>query len=614
MTHSTFHRTGRVASSAANDDVPDRLPEWSLADLYSAPDAPQIAADLEQLKNDITTLNERCRGRLADMAAGREAGSELARAIADYEQARELLVRLWSYAALVYAADMTDPANAKFHGDMQTRLTALSSELVFFTLELNRLDDVLLDKAFEHPDLARYRPWIEDLRKERPHQLEDRIERLFQEKSVTGRSAWNRAYDETIARLRFDVDGESLAIQPVTHMLSDADRSKRRAAALALSRTFGSQADLFALITNTLARDKEIYDRWHGFDTLLGARNLANRVEGPVVEALVGSVSAAYGAISHRYYALKCRWLGLERMAHWDRNAPLPEAPDRHIPWGQAQRTVLRAFDAFAPQMGAIAARFFDNGWIDAAVRPGKSPGAFSSACVPSVHPFVLLNYQGRMRDVMTLAHELGHGVHQVLAGEQGMLMSQTPLTLAETASVFGEMLTFRALLDETAEPGGRRALLAGKVEDMINTVIRQIAFHTFEQRVHTECRDGELTAARLGEIWLDVQRESLGPAFDLGDEYACYWCQVPHFIHAPFYVYAYAFGDCLVNALYQVYLENPGGFAEKYFDVLRAGGSKHHSALLAPFGLDASDPSFWTRGLSVISGLIDELEALEKS
>jgi len=598
---------GKAADTAGLGD----LPEWSLDDLYPAPGAPQIEADLERLGQAVAALGKSCRDKLAANVAGDDGGARLARAIGDYEQIQELLVRLWTFAALVYAGNMSDPANAKFHGDMQARLTALSSDLVFFTLELNRLDEDTLASALETPELAHYRPWLEDLRKERPHQLEDRIERLFQEKSITGRSAWNRAYDETVARLRFEVDGESLPLQPVTHRLSDGDRSRRGAAARALSETFEANVDLFALVTNTLAKDKEISDRWHGFDTVMAARNLANRVEDPVVEALVDTVRNAYPAISHRYYALKARWLGLEPMAHWDRNAPLPDGPEQRIPWSRARDTVLRAYREFAPEMADIAGRFFEHRWIDAAVRGGKAPGAFSHLCVPSVHPFVLLNYQGRMRDVMTLAHELGHGVHQVLAGGQGMLMAQTPLTLAETASVFGEMLTFRAVLEQTDEPAARRALLAGKIEDMINTVIRQIAFHSFEFRVHTACRKGELTAAQLGEIWLEVQRESLGPAFELGDDYACYWSQVPHFIHAPFYVYAYAFGDCLVNALYQVYQERPDGFADKYLDMLRAGGSKHHSDLLAPFGLDAAEPAFWSRGLSLISAMIDELEAL---
>jgi oligoendopeptidase F len=316
--------------------------------------------------------------------------------------------------------------------------------------------------------------------------------------------------------------------------------------------------------------------------------------------------------MSHRYYALKARWMGQDKLAHWDRNAPLPEEPQRLIGWAQAERMVLDAYGAFAPEMATIAQNFFDKSWIDAPVREGKSPGAFSHPTVPSVHPYILMNYQGKPRDVMTLAHELGHGVHQVLAAKQGPLMAPTPLTLAETASVFGEMLTFKTLLAQVENPKQRKALLASKVEDMINTVVRQIAFYTFERDVHLARKEGELTSDRLGEIWLDVQRRSLGPAIDLRPGYETFWCYIPHFIHSPFYVYAYAFGECLVNSLYAVYENANEGFAEKYLDMLRAGGTKHHKELLAPFGLDATDPGFWAMGLKVIEDLIDELEAMD--
>jgi oligoendopeptidase F len=324
-------------------------------------------------------------------------------------------------------------------------------------------------------------------------------------------------------------------------------------------------------------------------------------------------VKAAYPRLSHRYYAMKAKWLGMDQMNHWDRNAPLPETSKAIIGWDEARETVLSAYGKFDPRMAEIAGRFFDKGWIDAPVRPGKSPGAFAHPTVPSAHPYVLLNYQGKARDVMTLAHELGHGVHQVLAGEQGALMASTPLTLAETASVFGEMLTFRSLLDRTTDKRERKAMLAQKVEDMINTVVRQIAFYEFERRLHTERRNGELTSERIGALWLEVQVESLGPAIAIREGYETFWAYIPHFIHSPFYVYAYAFGDCLVNSLFAVYMQAESGFQEKYLDMLKAGGTKHHSELLAPFGLDASDPEFWGRGLSMIEGLIDELEAMDE-
>ncbi|MDQ3559202.1 MAG: M3 family oligoendopeptidase, partial [Pseudomonadota bacterium] len=460
--------------------------------------------------------------------------------------------------------------------------------------------------------LAVYRPWLEDLRLERPYQLEDRIERLFHEKSVTGRGAWNRLFDETLASLAFDVDGEKLTLETTLNRLVDPDEARRKAAADALAATFRENLRLFTLVTNVLAKDKAISDEWRGFGDVAAARHLSNRVEPEVVDALVAAVSEAYPRLSHRYYALKARWLGKDRLEHWDRNAPLPETINRTVPWDEARDTVLSAYRGFAPEMASIASRFFDGSWIDAPTRPGKAPGAFAHPTVPSVHPYVLLNYQGKTRDVMTLAHELGHGVHQVLAAGQGLLMSQTPLTLAETASVFGEMLTFRSMLERAENPRERKIMLAGKVEDMINTVVRQIAFYSFEREVHLERKAGELTADRLGEIWLKVQGESLGPAIRLGSGYETFWTYIPHFIHSPFYVYAYAFGDCLVNSLYAVYERSESGFQDKYFAMLRAGGTKRHGELLAPFGLDASDPGFWRMGLSVIDGLITELEALE--
>jgi oligoendopeptidase F len=590
------------------------LPVWNLADLYCAMDAPEVNADLERAAETSRGFAQHYKGKLAELASSPEGGAALAEAIEEYETIEVILGRIGSFASLVYAGDTSDAARAKFFGDIQDRLTAISTDLIFFELELNRLDEGVLEKALATPALVRYRPWIEDLRLERPHQLEDSIERLFHEKSVTGRSAWNRLFDETLASLRFDVEGESLPLEPTLNRLLDASEARRRAAAEALAQTFRDNLRLLTLITNVLAKDKSISDEWRGFKDAAAARHLANRVEPEVVEALVTAVRAAYPRLSHRYYTLKARWLGKDRLEYWDRNAPLPETIDRRVPWEEARETVLSAYHAFAPEMAAIAGRFFERSWIDAPTRPGKAPGAFSHPTVPTVHPYVLLNYQGRMRDVMTLAHELGHGVHQILAADQGLLMSQTPLTLAETASVFGEMLTFRALLDHAKDKRERRVMLAAKAEDMINTVVRQIAFYCFERKVHLERREGELTSERLGEIWLEVQDDSLGPAIHLGPGYETYWSYVPHFIHSPFYVYAYAFGDCLVNSLYALYERADNGFQEKYFEMLRAGGTKRHKELLAPFGLDASDPDFWRMGLSVVENVISELETLEAS
>src|SRR5207344_3081272 len=424
-----------------------KLPEWDLTDLYPGLDSPQIKSDLEQGDLDCQAFEQRFKGRLATLAAGEGAGRALAEAVKQYEGIDDRLGRLISYASLVYAGNTTDPVRAKFYGDVQERITAASLHLLFFTLELNRIDDAQLEAAMRDPALGHYRPWLEDVRKEKPYQLEDRVEELFHEKSVTGHSAWNRLFDETIASLRFKVAGKSLAIRPRLSLLQDRDERTGKAAAQGPAKTFKENVRLFTLVTNTLAKDKEISDRWRGFADVADARHLSNRVEPEVVEALVQAVRAAYPRLSHRYYALKAHWFGKKRLPHWDRNAPLPKVAARNIDWSEAQQTVLGAYGAFSPKMAAIAERFFADDWIDAPVRPGKAPGAFAHPTVPSAHPYVLLNYQGKPRDVMTLAHELGHGVHQVLAAPNGPLMAPTPLTLAETASVFGEMLTFRRLL-----------------------------------------------------------------------------------------------------------------------------------------------------------------------
>jgi len=589
------------------------LPEWNLADLYPGMNSPELSEDLARAAREAVAFETKWKGRLADEAAKGAAG-RLGEAVREYEALDELFGRLGSYAGLLYTGDTSDPKRAKFYGDVQEKLTDASTHLLFFTLELNKIDDAAIESALNaDPSFGHYRPWVLDLRKDKPHQLEDRIEQLFHETSVTARGAWNRLFDETMTSLRFNVDGEELTLEPTLNLMQDPDGEKRRKAAEALAETLKANMRLFTLITNTLAKDKEISDRWRNFVDVADSRHLSNRVEREVVEALATSVHEAFPRISHRYYAMKAKWLGMDKLNHWDRNAPLPETPQSVIGWQEAKETVLSAYGGFAPEMAEIAGRFFERNWIDAPVRPGKSPGAFAHPTVPSVHPYVMLNYMGKPRDVMTLAHELGHGVHQVLAASQGSLMAATPLTLAETASVFGEMLTFRSLLDRTTDKRERKAMLAQKAEDMINTVVRQIAFYEFERKVHTERRQGELTAERLGEIWLEVQSESLGPAIALREGYETFWAYIPHFIHSPFYVYAYAFGDCLVNSLFAVYQQAEQGFQKKYFEMLKAGGTKHHSELLAPFGLDASDPSFWTKGLSVIEGLIDELEALEE-
>ncbi len=586
------------------------LPEWDLTDLYASPDAPEYARDMAWLASagrDFATAYE---GKLA----GLDAAAMLA-CVRAYEAIDVTAGRIMSYAGLRYYQNTMDSDRAKFMADAQDKVTENTTPLVFFTLEFNRLDEAHLARLLAaNADLARYKPVFDRMRAMRPYQLSDELEKFLHDQSTVGAAAWNRLFDETMAGLTFTVAGEAeeLNLEATLNLLTDTDRTKREAAARSLAVVFDKHIKLFARVHNTLAKEKEIEDRWRKMPTPQTGRHLSNHVEPEVVEALRNAVVAAYPKLSHRYYRLKAKWMGLEKLQVWDRNAPLPIDAPKVVDWDEATKTVLGAYAGFAPEMADLAQPFFTKGWIDAGVKPGKAPGAFAHPTVTTVHPYVMLNYLGKPRDVMTLAHELGHGVHQVLAAGQGELLSSTPLTLAETASVFGEMLTFRALLDAAKTPAERKTLLAGKVEDMINTVVRQIAFYDFECKLHAARREGELTPDDINALWMSIQAQSLGDAFEFMDGYETFWAYIPHFVHSPFYVYAYAFGDGLVNALYAAYADGLPDFQTKYFDMLKAGGSKHHKELLAPFGLDASDPKFWDKGLSMIAGFIDELEAME--
>jgi oligoendopeptidase F len=587
------------------------LPEWDFSALYPGADSDELKSDLEWAKSEAKAFEAAYKGKLDDLArAGR-----LIEAVDRAEKLGDVTGRLSAFAYLRYALDTQNPDKAKFLGDIGQALTDLSTGLLFWELELNRIEDGVIEAALAADDrLGRYRHWFSELRRAKPYQLEDRVEELFHEKSVTGAQAWSRLFDETMSALKFEVDGETLPIEGTLHLLSDRDEKKREAAFHGLGRVLDDNARLFTHITNVLAKYKEIADRWRGFKDIADSRHLANSVERETVDALEAAVRAAYPRLSHRYYKMKAKWFGKDRLNAWDRNAPLPTSDERTFDWESARGTVLDAYGRFSPELRQVAEPFFANGWIDAPVKLGKSPGAFAHPTVPSAHPYLMLNYLGKTRDVMTLAHELGHGVHQVLAGPQGSILSNTPLTLAETASVFGEMLTFRSMLEQTTDKRHRFAMLSSKVEDMLNTVVRQIAFYTFERKVHTARKDGELTREQLDRIWLEVSAESLGPAIELNEGYGIFWSYIPHFIHSPFYVYAYAFGDCLVNSLYAQYEKASDGFAERYFELLRAGGSKHHSELLKPFGLDARDPEFWSLGLAMIERLIGELDATDPS
>jgi oligoendopeptidase F len=588
----------------------ESLPRWDLTDFYTSLNDPQIQADLSHAdtmtKAFASTYGEKFN------ASSVWAGKELHQAIQEYEKIDELLGKLVSYGYLLFATNVNNPPVLQFFQMIQEQSTTISSHLIFFTLDLNKLEETALEKAYgESSDLLEYKPWIDNVRLFRSHQLSAELEKLLHEKSVTGRNAWIRLFDETLASIKFTIDGQELALAQVLDRVGHKDASVRHGAAQALSKGLAQNASLLTLITNTLAKDKEIEDTWRQFPHPVAARNLSNQVEDEVVNALVKAVKGSYGHLSHRYYALKAKWLGLEKLEYWDRNAPLPEADDTLIPWGDAKETILNAYHNFHPEMAKIGRRFFDKPWIDAPSQAGKESGAFAHPTIPSVHPYILLNYNGKIRDVMTLAHELGHGIHQVLAASQGHLLSGTPLTIAETASVFGEMLTFKALLANTTSSTQRRSLLASKVDDMLNTVVRQIAFFEFERAVHERRRKGELSIEDIGNIWIETQKEALGEAVNIDPIVQPFWGYVSHFIHAPFYVYAYAFGDCLVNSLYSVYESQHPNFATLYIDLLKAGGSKRYPELLMPFGLDAKNPEFWQQGLNVVAGFIDELERI---
>ncbi|MCH2163547.1 MAG: M3 family oligoendopeptidase [Marinovum sp.] len=595
-----------VNAGSGTDGLGD-LPEWDLSDLYAGDEAPELKRDLDWLETACARFAADYEGKLGTLDA-----KGLLDCVHRNERINQIAGRIMSFAGLRYYQLTTDGERAKFMSDMQEAITNFTTPLVFFTLELNRLEDDHLDGLLaQDADLARYKPVFDRIRAMKPYQLSDEMEKFLHDLGVVG-DAWERLFDETIAGLGFTVAGETRNIEGTLNLLTEQDRNTREAATRELAKVFGENIKTFARVHNTQAKEKEIMDRWRGMPTAQTARHLSNHVEPEVVEALRDAVVKAYPQLSHRYYELKRKWMGLDRMQVWDRNAPLPMEDTRIVGWVEAQKTVMDAYRGFDPEMANIAEPFFTKGWIDAGVKPGKAPGAFAHPTVTDVHPYVMLNYLGKPRDVMTLAHELGHGVHQVLAAGQGEMLSSTPLTLAETASVFGEMLTFRKMLSEAKDPAQRKVMLAGKVEDMINTVVRQIAFYDFECKLHSARRNGELTPEDINTLWMSVQAESLGPAFDFVDGYETFWAYIPHFVHSPFYVYAYAFGDGLVNALYAVYEEAPDGFQTKYFEMLKAGGSKHHKELLAPFGLDASDPKFWDKGLSMISGFIDELEAME--
>ncbi|MDA9246520.1 M3 family oligoendopeptidase [Rhodobacteraceae bacterium] len=584
------------------------MPEWDLSDLYSSASAKEIVKDLKSVEQLSESFASKYEKKLSTLSA-----TEMLICLRSQEKITGLMGRLMSFAALRYYQMTTDVSRTKLLSDIQDKITQLSAKIIFFSLEFNTLNESHLnDMLNENSELRRYRTAFDRMRAMKPYQLSDELEKFLHEQSVVGATAWNRLFDETIISLKFNINKKDLSLEEVLNQLTDTNRRNREKAARSLSKALEKNITLFSRITNTLAKEKSIEDKWRKFPNPQFSRHLTNDVEEEVVKALRDSVVDSYSKTSHRYYKLKAKWLGLKKLEIWDRNAPLPQNEEKVVSWSEARSIVTSAYTEFDPRMDALVQPFFEKGWIDAAVKPGKAPGAFSHPTVTDVHPYILLNYLGKPRDIMTLAHELGHGVHQSLSSSQGEILANTPLTLAETASVFGEMLTFQKMLSESKSEINRKQLLAGKVEDMINTVVRQISFYDFECRVHHNRQLGELTPDQINKIWLDVSKESLGPAFNYAKGYENFWAYVPHFVHSPFYVYAYAFGDGLVNALYSAYQSGVPNFEDKYFELLSSGGSKHHSQLLKPFQLDASDPTFWTKGLDLISSMIDELEELQ--
>ncbi|MBN8543224.1 MAG: M3 family oligoendopeptidase [Alphaproteobacteria bacterium] len=597
-----------MAKKKASTKKKQKLPTWDLTHLYTGIDDRTIVRDIAQIAKESAAFAKDYQKKVKSLNA-----PAFAEAIKRYEKLSDAMGKLGSYAQLLYAGDMANPAITQFYQNTSETLTLHSSKLVFFTLEINSLSDEQLNKHFKASKIvAHYKPWLASIRSYKPYQLNDALERFIHENSVTIQS-WTRLYDESNARLEFKVNGKKLANAEVFDLLSGKDAKLRKAAAKEIARVYQENAPLFTLITNTLAKAKQIEDDTRKFARPISSRNVSNQVEDEVVDALIKTVKANYKNLSHRYYKWKAKQFGKKKLDYWDRNAPLPKMADGNIPWPKAVNIVMDAYEVFSPTLADVGQQFFEGNWIDVPARKSKASGAFAHPTVPSAHPYLLLNYLGKTRDVMTLAHELGHGVHQVLSASQGALMCDTPLTLAETASVFGEMLTFQSMLSQEKDKKKRRAMIASKVEDMLNTVVRQVAFCEFERMVHDERKLGELSTKRIGEIWMQVQSESLGPAIQLHPEYNVYWMYIPHFIHTPFYVYAYAFGDCLVNSLYGVYQKEKSAgrgvtFADKYVDMLAAGGTLRHKELLKPFGLDASKSDFWQQGLDVISQYIDEL------
>ncbi|HTX48916.1 MAG TPA: M3 family oligoendopeptidase [Caulobacteraceae bacterium] len=585
-------------------------PEWRLDELYSGRDDPRIEADLAEaakLNGELAALKGRfvaARGEPAKLGALIERGMAL------YEAGTNKLWNVGAYAGLAASTARDDPAWSRFEADVRAKGARIGADSLFFSLELNELDDAEIGAALgAHPAAARWRPWLRRVRLGRPHELSHDLEKLLLDRAPAIAN-WVRLYDETLAKLSVRAGRDRLTLSEALNRMSDPDGARRKSAAQGLARALEANASTLTLAFNTLAFEKQVEDRWRRYATPAASRHVANEVDAAAVATMESAVVASYPRLSHRYYALKAKVMGKPRLEYWDRNAPLSTSQPRRYGWAEAQGIVLEAYAGLAPRFASAAERFFDRPWIDAAPRPGKQSGAYSHPVTSEKHPYVFMNFMGERRDVLTLAHELGHAVHQTLAAPRGTLLADTPLTLAETASIFGEGLVFERLLADASGPE-RPDLLAGKIEDALNTVVRQIAFHRFETRFHDARRRGELSTGEIGALFVEAMGESLGPAIRLGPGYETYWSYVSHFVHSPFYVYAYAFGNLLVEALMEARRRDPEGFTPLYEDLLAAGGTRTYVEALAPFGLDPREPSFWRSGCARLERLVDAFEAL---
>ncbi|KMQ85052.1 oligoendopeptidase f [Lasius niger] len=598
-----FFSTQNDAKSQASEIV--EAPRWDLSDLYQNFEDAALKCDLESCLENSKNFQKAYKGKIKDLSA-----EKFRSLLQEYEAIEALLGKISAFSHLVFAANTNDPEIGRQVQNIREKMTEISRNLLFFSLETITVDDQKFEEWLKEKSLAGWKFFLEGIRKFKPYQLTAEAELALMETSLSGRAAWVRFFDETMAELTLPLNGEEISLTEALSRTTDQNQTVRKEASEAVGNLLKQKSSLFTRIMNNLLQAKGAEDRLRGYETPQSSRHLANRVSGEVVDALDKAVKEKQSLLSHRYYRLKAKWLGQDHLDYWDRNAPISKKDTKRFTWAEAVEIVCAAYTDFDPEMGKYAKRFFENPWIDAKAVPGKSGGAFAHPVTPSAHPYILTNFQGKARDVATLAHEVGHGIHQILAGEaQGYLKASTPLPLAETASVFGEMLTFKYLLKQAETKEARRILIAGKVEDMLNTVVRQMAFYRFEKAIHEERKKGEISAEIFGKLWSEIQHESLGDAIRLEGNYAYFWSYVPHFIHAPFYVYAYAFGDCLVNALFSAYQNQPEGFVSKYMALLSAGGSKDYRDLLAAFGFNPEDPIFWQHGLEEIQKMIDQLE-----